>query len=69
MQKIKQDEIDKKIRVFQEVMAERLTPEIEKTTLEGLKDFREKHWDKSLPRHEAYRKYLKLAESLLHESE
>ncbi len=31
-------------------------------TLKGLKEFREKNWDKTLPLNEAYKKYIKIFE-------
>lgn len=32
--------------------------EVNKKTLEGLKEYREKNWNKKLSRKEAYKKYL-----------
>ena len=37
------------------------TPNTDKT-LKGLKEFREKNWDKTLPLNEAYKKYIKIFE-------
>ncbi len=38
----------------------KVTPQRKKKTVADLKEFREKNWDKSVSRKEAYQKYLKL---------
>ena len=35
-----------------------VTPELQEKTAQGLKKYREQHWDTTLPREEAYKKYL-----------
>ena len=45
---------------FRLIYGMKVTPKQSQKTLKALQEFREKHWDKSVSRKEAYKKYVNL---------